>query len=122
MNKKQQKVSAKDEPASGSKGSIASQVQYINHLWKIYGFMCGNLIAERKVIFLLWKLKVLFYWKNSTTSESANVKYIPTAFSKKLWNKTQVLCLLFKQKNLERERKWTGDCIMTLRKSLFSEF
>lgn len=32
MNKKQQKVSAKDEPASGSKGSNASQVQYISHL------------------------------------------------------------------------------------------
>uniref|UniRef100_A0A8C0BIH5 Poly [ADP-ribose] polymerase n=1 Tax=Buteo japonicus TaxID=224669 RepID=A0A8C0BIH5_9AVES len=29
MNKKQQKVSAKDEPASGSKGSTTSQVQYI---------------------------------------------------------------------------------------------
>lgn len=27
MNKKQQKVSAKDEPASSSKGSNASQVQ-----------------------------------------------------------------------------------------------
>lgn len=32
MNKKQQKVSAKDEPASGSKGSNTSQVQYISHL------------------------------------------------------------------------------------------
>lgn len=50
MNKKQQKVSAKDEPASGSKGSNTSQVQYINHLWKIYGFMLGNLIAEKEVI------------------------------------------------------------------------
>lgn len=37
MNKKQQKVSAKDEPASGSKGSNASQVWCINGLLKISG-------------------------------------------------------------------------------------
>lgn len=60
MNKKQQKVSAKDEPASGSKGSTTSQVQYISHLWKIYGFMLGNLLSEKEVIFPLRKLTVSF--------------------------------------------------------------
>lgn len=53
MNKKQQKASARNEPASGSKGSNTSQVQYMNHLCKIYGFMFGNLIAEKEVIFPL---------------------------------------------------------------------
>lgn len=53
MNKKQQKVSAKDEPASGSKSSNTSQVQYINRRWRIYGFVFGILIAEKKIVFPL---------------------------------------------------------------------
>lgn len=48
MNKKQQKVSAKDEPASGSKGSNTSQVWYINGLWKICGIYYWELSSWKR--------------------------------------------------------------------------
>lgn len=48
MNKKQQKVSAKDEPASGSKGSNTSQVWYINHLWKTCGIYYWELSSWKR--------------------------------------------------------------------------
>lgn len=82
MNKKQQKVSAKDEPASGSKGSNTSQVWYINRLWKICGIYYRELSSWKRGNIPFVKVISVIALNEIKTSETANIKYSPTALVK----------------------------------------